>query len=395
MAADRVPTLTARAPSEVRAGENPWLRPIALFALSRLVVLVAALPAVLRGAGAGPWPDLPAGSGFARVLTEWDGAWYVWVADRGYPTAGQLSHHLSDVAFFPLFPMLIRATARVTGLSTMDGALVVSLLAGTATALVLWHLSARLAGRRVADRAVALFVFFPGAFVLSMAYAEPLMLAASAACLLALLDRRWTLAGLAGLVATATRPNGVAVLAVCAIVAAVEINRHRDDWRPLAAPALAACGVGTYFVYLWIRTGDATAWFRSERVMWHDHVSFGAPVIHHLQGLFRSPPTSLDSGALNDLIAIAGTVFLVAGLVWVWRARWPLAVRAYAAAALIVPALSYAVGPRPRMLLAAFPLSIYGAEHLRRRAYMSVLTVSIMLLVALTYVTTTSLAAVP
>src|SRR5581483_9863412 len=157
MAADRVPTLTARAPSEVRAGENPWLRPIALFALSRLVVLVAALPAVLRGAGAGPWPDLPAGSGFARVLTEWDGAWYVWVADRGYPTAGQLSHHLSDVAFFPLFPMLIPATARVT-----------------------WHLSARLAGRRVADRAVALFVFFPGAFVLSMAYAEPLMLAASA-----------------------------------------------------------------------------------------------------------------------------------------------------------------------------------------------------------------------
>ena len=73
----------------------------------------------------------------------------------------------------------------------------------------------------------------------------------------------------------------------------------------------------------------------------------------------------------------------------------PLAVKSYTVAALVIPALSYAVGPRPRMLLAAFPLAVLAAGRLPTRAYNVVLGTSVVLLVALTYVTTTTLAAVP
>ena len=82
-------------------------------------------------------------------------------------------------------------------------------------------------------------------------------------------------------------------------------------------------------------------------------------------------------------------------LVWAIRSSLPLAVKVYTAAALVVPCLSYAVGPRPRMLLAAFPLAALGAARLSSRAFNIVLTASIVLLVGLTYITTTSLAAVP
>jgi hypothetical protein len=129
--------------------------------------------------------------------------------------------------------------------------------------------------------------------------------------------------------------------------------------------------------------------------MWHDHFSVGAPILRRIGGLISSPPTSLDSGSLNDLIATVGVVLAVAALVWVLRSGFPLSVRAYTAAALVVPALSNAVGPRPRMLLAAFPLAALGAARLSTRAYHVVLGTSVVLLVLLTYVTTTTLAAVP
>jgi len=227
-----------------------------------------------------------------------------------------------------------------------------------------------------------------------MAYAETLMIVAAAACLLFLLDRRWTLAGLAGFVATATRPNGIAVLLACAVVAAVAIHRRRE-WRALLAPLLAACGVGSFFVYLWVRTGHLGAWFDSERVMWHDHLSVGTPILHRIQGVITRPPISFASGRLNDVIATIGIVVVIAALVWVLRTTMPLAVKVYTVAALVIPALSNAVGARPRMLLAAFPLAALLAGRLSNRGYNILLATSVVLLVALTYVTTTTFAAVP
>src|SRR5262245_7708170 len=368
---------------------------LGLYAASRLAVLVASIPAALHAnAGAGPWPVIRGGSSLERVFTQWDGAWYIWVADRGYPTTAQYRHHLSDVAFFPTFPALIRGTASVTRLSTLHAAIIVSFLLGAAATVLVWQLAARLVGRDKANRATALFVFFPGAFVLSMAYAETLMIVAAAACLLLLLDRRWTWAGVAGAVATATRPNGIAVLIACAVVAGVAIARRRE-WPALIAPLLAACGVGSFFTYLWLRTGHITAWFQSERIMWHDHISLGGSVVRRIGGLFTRPPVSLESGRLNDLIATIGIVAVIAALVWVVRTAMPLAVKSYTIAALAIPSLSYAVGPRPRMLLAAFPLAALAAGRLPTRTYNIVLGTSVVLLIGLTYVTTTTLAAVP
>ena len=102
------------------------LPPLGLYLVSRLVVLAASIPAVFHSnPGAGPWPEITSGWALERVLTQWDGAWYIWVADRGYPTGTEYRHHLSDVAFFPGFPALIRGVASVTGLSTLHASMIV------------------------------------------------------------------------------------------------------------------------------------------------------------------------------------------------------------------------------------------------------------------------------
>ena len=63
--------------------------------------------------------------------------------------------------------------------------------------------------RRVASRAMVLFVVFPGSFVLSFTYSEATLIVLAAACLLFLLREQWWLAGIAAMLGTATRPNGV------------------------------------------------------------------------------------------------------------------------------------------------------------------------------------------
>src|SRR4051794_12081649 len=188
------------------------VRALKWYLVSRLVVLAATVPAVfMHDPGSGPWPIMPGNTALLRALGRWDGAWYLWVANQGYPTAGQFTHHLSEVAFFPLYPMTVRGVSAVTGWSELAAGVTVALLTGALATVLVWKLAVRLADEKVADRAVLLFVFFPGSFALSMAYAEGFMVVGAAACLLALLNRRWVLAGLAAAFATASRPNAVAI----------------------------------------------------------------------------------------------------------------------------------------------------------------------------------------
>src|SRR6478735_5296717 len=92
---------------QVRRRGRGLVQALVLYGLSRLLVLAAAIPAAWRGdPGAGPWPQISGGSHLERVFAQWDGAWYLWVAGRGYPSAGEYHRHLSDVAFFPVFPAL-------------------------------------------------------------------------------------------------------------------------------------------------------------------------------------------------------------------------------------------------------------------------------------------------
>ena len=193
-----------------RSGRGQWLiRPLAIYAASRLVSLVAFILTVTVASVIGldfstgrPWPAPPAGqSPLLTALTGWDGSWYVQIARHGYGDQSGV------MAFFPGYPMSIRLVAAVTGLSDSAAAVVAALAWGALAAVLLWALSSALGDRSFADRSTALFAFFPGSFVFTMAYSEPMMLAASIGCLLCLHQRRWVLAGLCGALATATRPN--------------------------------------------------------------------------------------------------------------------------------------------------------------------------------------------
>ena len=155
---------------------------------------------------------------------------------------------------------------------------------------------------------MVLFAVFPGSFVLSYAYAEALLIVLAAVCLWFLLDERWLLAGVAAALATATRPNGVALIAACAVAAFLAIRRSRDWWS-LIAPLLAPIGFVAFQLFLVGHTDESWPWFRVQREAWREGTSFGVTAISNTLSFLghplASPTDALTAASLAALGARA------------------------------------------------------------------------------------------
>ena len=219
---------------------------------------------------------------------------------------------------------------------------------------------------------------FPGTFAFSFVYAEGIVLTCVALGLLALLERRWWLAGLLGLVATATSPIALAFVLSCAWVAGWAAWRDRSV-RPLVAPVLAPLGFVAYMAWLWRHTGVLNAWRVTESGGWRSTTSLAYPF--HVLGTFVRNPLS---PTLTGQILVIGTVVAVIGAVLAILQRQPAPVLIYGIAAAGLAAIASPVDLRPRFIMLAFPLVVAYGTRLRGRVYTGAMLVSIASLVAMT-----------
>ncbi len=152
---------------------------------------------------------------------------------------------------------------------------------------------------------MVLFALFPGSVVLSWSYAEAALIVCAAACLLFLQREQWVLAGVAAAIGTATRPNGIAIVAACVVAAAIAIYRKRQ-WRSLVSVVLAPLGVLAYHAYLRVHTGEWGAWNRAQREAWNEGWSWGATAMR-FTWRFLENPLGTASGAtyLHTAVALA------------------------------------------------------------------------------------------
>jgi hypothetical protein len=319
---------------------------------------------------------------WAKLVSPWDGGNYLSVMTDGYAASLPGIDGVDGpptAAFFPLFPLLVRGVAEVTGAPLVWTGIVLNHLLGGLAVALSFLLARRYVPHPVAVRAAILFCVLPGAGVISLLYAEALLLALAAGSLLALSSRRWVLVGVLGMLATATRPTGVAVAVAAAAFSVVAI-RDRQEWRSLWSPALAPLGALAYFGYLWWHTGHVFAWFELERLHWHQELDFGWGFTRPLGDpdlLLRPERPAMLLGFL--LIGLAGW------LVWRRGLRLPTGLAVFTVVALAQMLLFSAVGPRPRLLLLAFPLTWLYAQWLTGRRFAAFAVISAALMPLITY----------
>jgi len=248
-----------------------------------LFVGVAALLFVVMGAVSPHLPEVSGphlappftGPSWLAGWAQWDSGWYHEIATKGY---AYVAGRQSSVAFFPAYPLAVRAVRVIVDDAYVAG-IVVTLLSGVAVAVLLaaW-LRPRLSPA-AAWAALLAFLAFPYAFYLyGVVYADALFIAALLGAFLLLEADRPVLAGLAGAVATAARPVGV-VLVVALAVRALErrdalrpLRQGLVDWRRVRAAdagvLLSLVGLGAWCAYLWARFDDPFA-FASAQAAWH------------------------------------------------------------------------------------------------------------------------------
>ncbi len=308
-----------------------WRRALAVglaaYVVSRLCVIAgtavrAAQLAVDARADGDPEPN--AGSVISQVLTSWDGRWYLEIIRGGYPsnvppniTYEQLE---ARAAFFPLYPWTARALDVILPGGDTFAALLLNFVLGAVSVVLVGVLARRLYSVGVAARAMTLYAVFPGSVVLSFAYSEALLIVLAAACLILLLDERWLLAGLTAALATATRPNGIAVVAACVVASFLAIRRSRD-WFSLVAVALAPIGFIFFQWYVGSTAGERWIWFRVQREAWAEGTSFGATAVTNSFEFVLNPLSSpTDALTALSMIVLIGMIYCA----WKVRLHWVL-----------------------------------------------------------------------
>ncbi|MEO6122246.1 MAG: glycosyltransferase family 39 protein, partial [Ilumatobacteraceae bacterium] len=212
---------------------------------------------------------------------------------------------------------------------------------------------------QVAYRAMLLMAFFPGSFVLSFTYSEATLLVVAAGCLLCLHRRNWLFAGVLASIGAATRPNGIALIAACGIAALIAIKKDRE-WRSLIAVVLAPIGFLGFHLFLYFRTGEDLAWFRTQGEAWDEGTSFGLTAIRNSIDAFIHPLSSP-----TDIITAVSFLTMFALVYAAWKKRLPWPVVTYCAVVLLLMLAPSTVTARPRFLYTAFPLLIAAAAWIR------------------------------
>jgi hypothetical protein len=298
-------------------------------------------------------------------LTAWDGHWYLSVAAQGYPATAPMAHGqltYGAAGFEPVFPALIRATQYV-GLTAVQAALTVSIVAGAVSVVLVWRLGTILFDEQVGSVGAILFTVFPGMGIAwGMTYSECVGLAFVAGCLLLMVKQRWFWAGIAGAFATGTSPMALP-LAVAALVAVIQSLRRREAPGALIALVLIPVGFIAYVGFLGLRYRDLLFWWHLQHQAWGARVDFGRSLLV----LLAHPWTGGYQG--KGWMEWLGVVTVVAAIAIMVRAKLTLPISLYCVATFALMFVSNSLGFKPRFLTWSFPALIAVAAVTRRRGW--------------------------
>ncbi len=315
-----------------------------------------------------PWLD--------RLIWRWgqdDTTWYLQIAGQGYVDD-------KTVAFYPLYPMLMRLIGFVIGLSQPDEAIfklagvIISSLAALVFCIYFFRLILLDYSPQLTRLSLIYFAAFPTSFFLFAVYTESLFLALSVTAFYAARHNRWLLAsGLAAL-AVLTRQQGLILVAALLFEYGEQIGW---DWRRItrrlgyfALPALALAG---WLSWNWLTFGNPLMSVVATQKYWGRYITWPWwSFILDWAGVFYDRPGSTGYGpvqytdnpamALPLLNVTATTLFIILAVVGyrvMRRSQFRLAYWVLALGCLLQPLISPVIGDPlqslPRYVLLSFP----------------------------------------
>jgi hypothetical protein len=351
------------------------------FWVTRPAVLMIGLLAVSTiGLAPAAETEAPGRHALRELPARFDANWYAGIALDGYDWQHRFDRQ-QNLAFFPAFPMLMRAAGIVTG-AFRNGlsndkrithlvwlGLLLSLLAFFGAAWYFARLAGELLAGEQARTAVLLLASYPFAVFYSAPYTESLFLLTSVAAWFHMRRGQFVVAAAWALLAGLSRPNGFLLSVPLALIAlgvrdaagtpATGVNRIQC----LLVATMPTVGMLVFTLYLYLRTGIWFVWMRIHgawgRVFGDvpGEMAVAVSADGLLQLIVRQPYDALNA---------VGLAFAL-GLIWPVGRRVGFPWAAYVLVSLVLPLVAGGLLSVGRISSTLFPLFLALAALLPSR----------------------------
>jgi hypothetical protein len=314
------------------------------------IIVIAELAAIIIGQRAGTHVQ-ESRTLLLAVWGRWDAVHYLDIATHGYQGY--------DMAFFPLYPLLIRLVGSLAGNHLVAG-LLISNAAFFFGLLYLYKLLEHEYDRPVARRAIFYVSVFPTAVFFSAVYTESLFFMLTVASFYYMRAHRWWLAGAVGFFAALTRVEGI-LLAVPFLIEWGSQNwsalRRAGAQRVVALMDLIpisfiGLGLAVYMAYLWVLRADPL-YFSHVQIHWNRH--FAMPWVSVWSAFHKIAIATSSQTVANQLLELAFTFLMIAVLIAGWHSLRPSYI-AYMALSILIPMCTSSLMSMPRFALVLFPM---------------------------------------
>lgn len=279
--------------------------------------------------------------------SKWDSYWYLDIVNNGYQYRGELQ--LSNIVFFPLYPMLIKILGALFSISFILAGWIVSSLFALFTSIYLYKIVKEFHPQSDPFLSVVMLLVFPTAFFLNTIYTESTFLFFSVASFYHALKKQYVIAGLFGLFASLTRLTGI-LLFIPLLIEYINANRQKLFSVNVLPLFLIPIGTMSFLIYHFIRFNDIMLFFKVEN-WWGRGFSFN-PV--HFS--FTTYP-SIINFSLDAFLCL----FTIVAILLV-STRLRLSYGVYMLSTLLAVLSSGTLMSIGRYILVLFPTYILGAS---------------------------------
>lgn len=322
-------------------------------------------------------PSSLSGNIWLDIWGVWDTGWYLDISQHGYTSGAldQLGIHQTNIAFFPLYPLLMRFLGSIVGNHYIAG-LIISNFCLIVSCFYLYRLVRLDSDEASALKSVKYLLLFPVSFIFSGVFTESLYLTLTLMCFYYARTYKWQLVGITGFFLSLTRSVGVLVVLPLLYEGLMQLLKENEDLKsfknsrdkilPLFYLSLIPLGIISFMIFNYYLTGDFMA-FAHAQVMWQRHTA--NPLLVLINGYHGNLYTAFE--------AAFATIFIYMFILFYRNIRFSYWL--FGMYSIFVP-LSTGIQSMPRFILVIFPIYILFANITKNRISEDLVTISFALL---------------
>lgn len=340
--------------------------------LTRIVVLTIAYWGYrCFGGGQGGFFEL-----FETFWNRYDTVRYLQIARDGYLSSGN-PHEVANLAFLPLYPMLIRLVSFLTGGNLLWAGTIVSLTGTIFSCYYLYRLVLLDHPDDVAQRTIKYLLIYPFSLFLTAAYTESVFLAVSILCLFAVRQKKFVLSGLFAMLGALCKVQGILLMVPLAYEILLDLRERTLQNRNLAgfsaklrllqpsyfAWVLPIAGYGIYLLINYAVSGNFFQYMTYQKDYWFS--GFGL-----FNQSIASTYTEMAQPSMRNIVNWGPQLamfFVSFGLLFAASKKLRTSYLVYSFIYITVSYCTARLLSGPRYILGAFPVFLAAALILKNR----------------------------